>query len=93
MRIPYSAQNRSPQRKPAIWYSVFPRALSDENGVPHKSAKSHCTDKLKSRYASSNPLVFSNSISNEFSPQAVVIDAMFLINTKPLQNTKTISIH
>ena len=71
-------------------YSAFPRALSDENGVPHKSAKCHWTGKLKSRYAC-NPLVFSNSVSNEFSPKAVVIDAMFLINTKPLRNTKTIS--
>ena len=59
--------------------------------MPHKSAKSHWTGKLKSRYASYNPLFFSNSISNEFCPKAVVIDAMFLINTKPLRNTKTIS--
>ena len=59
--------------------------------MPHKSAKSHWTGKLKSRYASYNPLVFSNSISNKFCPKAVVIDAMFLINTKPLRNTKIIS--
>ena len=72
-------------------YSVFPRALCDENGTPHKSSKSHWNDKLKHRYASANPPVFSNSITSEFVPQVVIIDAMFLINTKPLRNTKTVS--
>ena len=71
-------------------YSIYPRALSDQNGIPHKSAKSHWNEKLKTRYATYKQEVFSSSIPSELTPQAVVIDAMFLINTKPLHNTKTI---
>lgn len=54
-------------------YSVFPRALCDENGTPHKSSKSHWNDKLKHRYASANPPVFSNAITSEFVPQVVTL--------------------
>lgn len=44
-------------------YSVFPRALSDENGVSHKSAKSNWTNKLKSRYEHASFFVFITELS------------------------------
>ena len=72
-------------------YSIYPWALSNECGIPHKSPKSHWTDKLKSRYASTTPIVFSNTITTEYIPQAAIIDAMFLMNTRPLRSTKTVS--
>lgn len=71
-------------------YSIYPRALSDENGTPHKSAKSHWNDKLRSCFATYKPEVFSNVIASSLVPEAVVLDAMFLIITKPLRNNKTV---
>ena len=38
-------------------YSIFPRALADEEGNPHKSAKSNWTDKLQSQYLTAKPPV------------------------------------
>ncbi len=70
-------------------YSVIPRALANEDGVPHKAPKSRWTDKLQDRYKQT---VFSNDLLNtRVRPQCVVIDAMFVINTKPLRSTKTTS--
>lgn len=63
-------------------YSVFPRALADENGNPHKSSKSNWSDKLTSRYESADPPVFISYLP--FIPQVVIIDAMFMLNTRPL---------
>ena len=69
-------------------YSILPRALADENGYPHKANKSHWTDKLQQRYQLAEPRVFTNQLL--WIPQAVIIDAMFMINTKPLRRTATI---
>ena len=64
-------------------YSILPRAIADEDGNPHKANKSNWTDKLQSHYESAEPPVFVNMIP--WLPQAVIIDAMFLI-TKEKQN-------
>lgn len=71
-------------------YSIFPCALCDEYGVPHKSAKCSCTNKLTTRYQTLRPQVFGNELPTDWIPQCVVIDAMFIIYTKPLRSTKTI---
>jgi len=70
-------------------YSLLPRAIADEDGNPHKSNKSSWTDKLSSRYSLANPQVFTSQLP--FVPQVVIIDAMFLINMRPLRQTKTIT--
>jgi len=70
-------------------YSILPRAIADEDGNPHKVNKSNWTDKLQNCYQSTEPPVFVNVIP--WLPQAVIIDAMFLINTTLLRRTKTIS--
>lgn len=59
-------------------YSIYPRALADENGIPTKSSKCTWTNKLKSRYNDHILKVFSTSLDS-----VVILDAMFLINTKP----------
>ena len=70
-------------------FSVYPRALADEQGFPHKGCKSKWTDKLQSRYQTAEPIVFFNRLL--WTPDVVLIDAMFLINVKPLRRTKTIA--
>lgn len=72
-------------------YSIYPRALASESGIPHKGSKAKWTDKLQTRYCNSIPSVFCNALRSEWVPQVVVIDAMFIINTKPLRNTKKVS--
>ena len=46
------------------------------------------TAKLTSRYLSS---IVTNSLPNNWSPETVIIDAMFLINTRPLRRNTTIA--
>lgn len=72
-------------------YSVFPRAISDENGYPHKGTKSSWTDKLSNRYNSPDLPVITNTLPQGWNPQAVIVDGMFLINCKPLRHTSTVA--
>ena len=58
-------------------YYVLPRALADANGYPHKTNKSHWTDKLQQRYQLTESTVFMNQLP--WVPQTVIIDAMFMI--------------
>ena len=69
-------------------YSVYPRAFCDNNEVPHSGTKSLWLHKLTSRYLSS---IVTNSLPNNWSPETVIIDAMFLINTRPLRRNTTIA--
>ena len=70
-------------------FSIYPRALADEHGFPHKESKSTWTDKLQSWYQIAEPTVSSNRLL--WTLDVVLIDAMFLINVRSLQRTKTIS--
>lgn len=63
-------------------YSKLPRVLADEDGCPHKSDKSHWTEKLHHRYQSAQPGVIINSLP--WLPQTVT---MFMIHTKLLRRT------
>ena len=46
---------------------------------------------LKSdNYSSSNPKVFHNKLPTEWAYEICIIDAMILINTKPLRHIKTV---
>ena len=60
-------------------------------GYPHKASKSNWTDKLRSRYQSKQCPPVTQSLPSAWVPQVTIIDAMFLINTKPLRKTKTIA--
>ena len=71
-------------------YSPYPRALSDEKSIAHKASKSTWTEKLKSQYSSCQTEVFCNKLPPGWIYKVCIIDAMFLINTKPLRNTRTV---
>ena len=43
------------------------------------------------RHCNSIPSVFCNALKSECVPQIVVIDAMFIINTKALRNARKVS--
>jgi hypothetical protein len=45
---------------------------------------------LMTRYSTTNPPDFSNHILETWIPQVVIVDAMFLVNTRPLRSNKTI---
>lgn len=72
-------------------YSLFPKALADENGIPHKASKSIWTDKLESRYNSSDTPVVMHTMPQGWVPQVAVLDGMFLINTKTLWRTRIVT--
>ena len=85
--LAWLSHNEQPHSVSEEQYSELPRALSDEDGNPHKGNKSAWTDKLASRYLTADPPVFTTSLT--IIPQAAIIDAMFIINTRPLRQTKT----
>jgi len=70
-------------------YSILPWALADEDGCPHKSNKSHWTNKLQQRYQSLEQSVIVSLLS--LVPQATITDTMFIINTRPLRRTTIFS--
>ena len=56
-----------------------------------KSAISNWTDKLQSRYQTAKPPIVVSTLPQGWLPQMVILDAMFLINTKPLRRTKILA--
>ena len=72
-------------------YSIYPRAICDETGIPQRGAKANWTDKLSKRYSLANPPVVFNTLPTGWVPEAVIIDGMFLIQCAPLRQTSTIS--
>ena len=87
-KLAWCKHNAQPDAFNNDQYSLLPRAIADEEGYPQKGTKSHWTDKLQNRYKLAKPTVFMNFLL--WMPQVVLIDAMFLINTRPLRRTKTI---
>ena len=76
-------------------YSPYPRAICDENGIPHKSSKATWTEKLQKRYDKqchdANSQVIIECLPRGWKPQIVIIDGMFLIQCNPLRQTMTIT--
>ena len=61
-------------------YPEIPREICDPHGTPHKGQKSYTTKWLEKRYMG----VVSNQLPGSWTPEVVVIDGMFMINTSPL---------
>ena len=72
-------------------YSVYPRAIADENGCPLKGSKSVWKEKLCKRYTDVSSPVISDMLPDQWSPDGIIIDAMFLNNCKPLRNVPNIT--
>jgi len=70
---------------------MFPPSHFQESDYPHKGTKSSWTDKLSKCYNTAHLPVIMNTLPKGWSPQAVLIDGMFLINCKPLQHTSTVA--
>jgi len=88
-RLQWCNENRMSFDTSEEQYSILPRALPNEDGCPHKFNKSSWTEKLQQRYELAEAKVITNSLP--WVPQAIIIDAMFLTNTKPLRRTSTIT--
>ena len=62
-------------------YSLYPRAICDEAGNPHRGSKALWTDKLEKRYAKQTceciPVM--HILRNEWIAEVAILDAMFLI--------------
>ena len=69
-------------------YSLYPRAIADENGHPVKGLKSVWKDKLKKRYPGPTAQVDLNMLPNQWKADAVI---MFFINCKPLWNNENVT--
>jgi hypothetical protein len=65
-------------------YSPWPRALCDCNSIPNKGSKSNWTAKLRQRYTKE----FLEDL--HITPDVAVVDAMFILNTNPRRQAKTI---
>ena len=86
-RLAWFSHNEQPHSVSEEQYSELPRALADKDDNPYKGNKSAWTDKLASRYLIADPPVFTTSLTTI--PEVAIIDAMFIINTRPLHQTKT----
>ena len=67
-------------------YIELPRALCDVNGSPIKGQKSVATKFYLARYRDID--LVSHVIPNNWVPTAVILEGMFIINTKPLHSQK-----
>ncbi len=67
-------------------YSLYPRAIADEDGYPIKGVKSVWKDKLGKRYPGPDIQVVMGSLPDQWRVDTVILDAMFFLNYKPLRN-------
>ncbi len=66
-------------------YSVFHRALCDNQGTPYSSPKSTWIKKISSRYTM--PIIQNES---PWIPETVIIDAMYILHTRPMRTCSNI---
>ena len=83
-RLKWYQQTGKPVEKLAEQYIPFPLAISDNKGNPTENQKSFTTKVFETRYTDSPYPVIMNTIPSNLTPQCVVLEGMFLINTSPL---------
>lgn len=67
-------------------YIEFPRALCTTDGLPVKGQKSIATNFYQARYKDSDLII--HAFPSTWIADAVILEGMFLINTKPLHSHK-----
>ena len=83
-RLKWHQQTGQPLQNLAEQYILYPLPISDNRGIPLKGQKSNSTKFLEQRQKSYNPVIIINNIPLGWTPQCVVIEGMFIINTSPL---------
>ena len=83
-RLKWQQQTGQPLQNLAEQYIPYPLAISDNKGAPLKGQKSNATNFLEQRYKTSDNPVILNHIPAGWTPQCVIIEGMFIINTSPL---------
>ena len=63
-------------------YLELPRAIADPDGIPHKGTKSSTTAFYLQRYGEE---VILSSFPQDWLPDTVILEGMFMINTPPLR--------
>ena len=72
-------------------YVVNPRVIADANGYPNKGVKATWTDNLKKRFSGPHLPVVLDFLPDGWTPEAAIIDGMFLINCTPLRHTSIVA--
>ena len=67
--------------------SAIPRAFTDSNGLPYKSAKHTATAYLERRYSSISVVL--HTLPSNWIPDSVILEGMFMIQTYPLSHMET----
>ena len=62
-------------------FIAFPRAIADENGLPHKANKSLPTTFLEARYRRLNVII--HELPSHWVPDSVLLEGMFMIQSSP----------
>lgn len=68
----------------------LPLAICDHDGNLNEGQKSYTTKALEARYKVSSPPAFTSELPSGWQPQCVILEGMFLINTKPLGSHRTL---
>ena len=90
-KMQFSSKTGRPIDRPNEQLLELPLALCEHDGSLRKGQKSYTTSALQARYNSSVPKVFTTDIPLRWIPQCVIIEGMFLINTKPLGSQKRLA--
>ena len=68
----------------------YPLSLSDTEGNPLTGQKSYFTKCLETRYQKAVPPIITPCLPNGWKPQCSLLEGMFIINTSPLYQHKTL---
>ena len=88
-RLKWHQQTGQPLQNLAEQYISYPLAILDNIGDPLKGQKSNATKFLEHRYEKSDNPIILNNVAPGWTPQCVIIEGMFLINTSPLGTHRT----